>query len=47
MKIVAIKNNDYSLGKNVFHKEETLIVEMSQEEYQKCCAILFGKELEE
>lgn len=41
MKIVVIENRK-SLNNGLFIEEEqTLLVEMTQEEYQKCCAILY------
>lgn len=47
MKIIALQNNDVPMGELILQKEETLIVEMTQEEYQKCCAILYREKIED
>lgn len=46
MKIIALQDNNYISGDLIAERDKTLIVEMTQEEYQKCCAILYKKELE-
>lgn len=42
MKIIGVQNNDVYMGNEiVLPSELTLIVEMTQEEYRKCCASLY------